>query len=82
MIGRFDLERRHQFKVQGLVKGPWGINIGGYFRILSGQRYTRTIRSGDLGVSLNQGTSSIFAEERGASGYPTLTRDLIKGVSL
>ena len=70
--GRFHLERRHMFKLQGLVKGPWGINISGYFRGLSGRRETRAIRSGDLGVGLNQGTTTIFAEERGSWGYPFL----------
>jgi outer membrane receptor protein involved in Fe transport len=70
--GRFPYERRHQFKVIGLVKGPWGINIGGYFRRLSGQRWTRAITSNYLGLQLKQVTETIKAEERGASGYPAL----------
>lgn len=69
-IGRFPYERRHQFKLQGMIKGPWGINFGTYFRYLSGRRYTRQIRSGDLGVSLNQSPETIYAEERGSTGYP------------
>ena len=69
-IGRFPYERRHQFKLQGMIKGPWGINFGTYFRYLSGRRYTRQIRSGDLGVSLTQASETIYAEERGSTGYP------------
>lgn len=71
-IGRFPLERRHQFKLQGMVRGPWGINVGTYFRYLSGQRYTRSIRSQDLGLTLSQGNETIYAEERGSSEYPGL----------
>lgn len=71
-IGRFPLERRHQVKIQGLVNGPWGINLGGYFRYLSGQRYTRSIRSVDLELNLSQGTETIYAEERGSRGLPDL----------
>lgn len=72
--GRFPYERRHQFKVNGLVKGPWGINLSGYFRWLSGRRYTRTISSGDLGVALNQDPETIFAEERGSRGLPDIVQ--------
>jgi len=71
-IGRFPYERRHQVKLQGTVKGPFGINFGTYFRYLSGRRYTRQIRSSDLGLSLYQGNETIYAEERGSSGYPGL----------
>lgn len=70
--GRFPLERRHQFKLQGMVQGPWGINVGTYFRYLSGHRYTRQIRSQDVGLSLSQGPESIYAEERGSIGYPEI----------
>lgn len=72
-IGRFPLERRHQLKIEGMVRGPLGINLGGYFRYLSGQRYAREIRSSDLGLSLYQGNETIHAEERGSRGYPALT---------
>ncbi len=71
-IGRFPYERRHQLKVQGMIRGPFGINFGTYFRYLSGRRYTRQVRSADLGLSLYQGTETIYAEERGATGYPGL----------
>ncbi len=68
--GRMDLERRHQFKVQGMVKGPWEIMGSCYYRYLSGQRYTRQINSTDLGLELNQGDVTIFAEKRGSFGLP------------
>ncbi len=71
-IGRFPLERRHQVKIQGLLKGPWGVNLSGYFRYLSGQRYTRAVRSLDLGLQLSHDDETIYAEERGSRGYPGL----------
>jgi hypothetical protein len=57
-----------------MVKGPFGINFGTYFRYLSGRRYTREIRSSDLGGQywLNQGSETIYAAERGSTGYPGL----------
>jgi outer membrane receptor protein involved in Fe transport len=71
--GRFPAERRHQFKVTGLVKGPLGINIGGYFRMMSGRRWTRSVSSNFLGVTLNQPAVTTNADARGSSGYPTMT---------
>lgn len=65
-FGRFAYEREHQFKLQGMYLGPWGIMISGYYRYLDGERWTRTIRSGDLGLSLTQGTTTIYAEPRGS----------------
>lgn len=72
-IGNFNLERRHQFKLQALFRGPFGINFGGVYRLLSGRRYQREIRSLDLGLSLNQGTTTINAEKRGTRKYPDLS---------
>lgn len=69
MIGRFPLERRHQFKLQGTIRGPWGINLGTYFRAMSGERYTRRVRSQDLPITLSQGREIINAEERGSTNY-------------
>jgi len=72
--GRFFLERRHQFKVTGLVKGPWGINVSGYFRYMSGRRRTRQISS-DYVVNydpLNQANTTINAEARGATSQPEI----------
>ncbi len=65
-----NLERPHQFKVQGMVKGPWGIMGSCYYRYLSGQRYTRKINSTDLGLDLGQGDTTIYAEKRGSRGLP------------
>ena len=70
--GRFPYERRHQLKITGLVKGPWGINIGGYFRHLAGRRWTRTITSSFLGLQLNQVSETVKAEKRGSRGYPSV----------
>lgn len=69
-IGRYPLENRHQFKLHGAFNGPFGINVSGYFRYFSGGRYTRTISSNDLGLDLNQGNVTIYAEKRGSRGYP------------
>jgi hypothetical protein len=60
----------HQFKLQGSYTGPFGINISGYFLYLAGQRYTRTIRSSDLGLNLAQGVVTIYAEEKSSRKYP------------
>ncbi len=70
--GRFWYERRHQFKLTGMVKGPWGINLGTYMRFISGRRYDRRVRSQDFGISLGQGNRTIKAEPRGSRGYPDL----------
>ena len=76
-IGRFPLERRHQFQLYGFVEGPLGINLGGTFRIAAGQRYTRTFSTVNAGVLLNQITETILMEAKGSRGYPTLwTLDL------
>ncbi len=72
MIGRFPLERRHQFKFQGMIRGPFGINLGTYIRAMSGERYTRQVRSQDLPITLSQGRETIFAEKRGSSHYDAL----------
>ncbi len=72
--GRFPYERRHQVKVTGLVKGPWGINFGTYFRYLAGRRWTRNVQNDFIGVELNQpGSVNNFAEKRGSHGYPGRT---------
>jgi hypothetical protein len=72
-IGNFSLERRHQVKVQALVRGPFGINISGYYRLLGGNTYQRQVRSIDLLTSnLRQGTRTINAEARGSRRYPDL----------
>jgi hypothetical protein len=70
--GDFNLERRHQFRVNALIRGPWGINFSCYYRMLGGRRYQREIRSQDLGLDLNQGAQTIYAETRGSRKYPDL----------
>lgn len=72
--GSLETERRHYFKLIGLVKGPWGINIGLKFRMYSGGRYTRTVRSDQLNLDLNQGKVSILAEERGTRSLPAIKK--------
>jgi len=71
-VGRFPDERRHQFKVQGTYRAPLGIAISTYYRGFAGRRYTRYIRSSDLGLSLYQGSVGIYAEDRGSRGLPWL----------
>jgi hypothetical protein len=72
-LGSFNLERRHQIKLNFLVRGPWGINIGAFYRMLAGRRYQRLIRSIDFGLDLNQGTVTNYAEKRGTRKYPDLS---------
>ena len=72
-VGNFPAERRHQVKLNGMWQGPWGITFSGYYRYLEGTRYTRQIRSQDLGLNLPQGNVTILAETRGARNYPGLS---------
>ena len=71
--GNFETERRNQVKLQAMWQGPWGIMISAYYRALDGRRYTRVVRSQDLGLDLAQGDSSIYAEPRGKRSLPWLT---------
>jgi hypothetical protein len=68
-LGTLPLERRHQVKLEGLVKGPFGVNLSGYFRYLSGLPVTRTVANNYLGLSLKQNVT-IYAEERGHTYLP------------
>jgi len=68
-FGSLDMERRHQFKLTGIVKGPFGINISGYFRYLSGRPLARWINSGHLGLGFWEW---IRAEPVGAYRIPSL----------
>jgi len=72
-IGRLEGERRHQVKLIGMVKGPWGINLSTNMQLYSGRRYTRQVSSSDLGLSLNQGNTTVNAEPRGSRGLPSRT---------
>ncbi len=70
-LGRFPRERRHMLKVQGMMRGPWGVNLSGYFSALSGRRYARMVSSADLGISMYD-EEIIFAEPLGSQGYDPL----------
>ncbi|MGB7294583.1 MAG: carboxypeptidase regulatory-like domain-containing protein, partial [Candidatus Aminicenantales bacterium] len=67
--GLLPLERRHQIKLTGLVKGPFGINISGYFQYLDGYPGTRTITNNFIGLPLKQNVT-IYAEKRGSEKMP------------
>jgi len=69
-LGTLPLERRHQIKMEGLIKGPWGINLSGYFRYLKGLPWTRVIQARLVGVTLPQGSYTIYAEKRGSRNLP------------
>jgi hypothetical protein len=71
-IGRLPGERRHQIKIQGTYRAPFGIILSTQYRGYSGSRYTRYVRSGDLGLDLNQGEVSLLAEPLGSRGLPWL----------
>jgi hypothetical protein len=59
--GRLNDEHRHRLRLNWIYRGPWGLNTGVYFQWLSGRRYSRLVRSEDLGLELNQGIESIIA---------------------
>lgn len=64
--GQLPLERRHEFKLSGLMRGPFGFNISGKVRYLSGYPYSRSVNPRDLGVSAVRQGTWIFAEPRGS----------------
>lgn len=68
-LGTLPLERRHQVKLEGLVKGPFGINFSGYFRYFSGLPVTRAVSNNYLGLKLKQNVT-IYAETRGSTYLP------------
>ena len=69
--GELPLERKHQLKVQSVVRGPFGISLSGYFRFLAGGHYTRSVSSKYLGISTSKmKNTSIYAETRGARKLP------------
>ncbi len=71
--GHMQLQRRNQFRLQAMVTAPWDINVSGYLRSYSGQTYTRTVVSSDLGVPLSQGSTAINAEPMGSRELPAQT---------
>lgn len=70
-LGNFTGERRHQVKIQFMWRAPLGIDVSGYYRYLDGSRFTRRIRSDDLGLDLSS-NFTIYAETRGSRKLPGL----------
>ncbi len=68
--GLLEPDCTHQLKVLAMLRAPLGFRISGYYRYLSGNRWTRTVTSSQLGLRLRQGTTTINAEERGARRLP------------
>lgn len=68
--------REHQFKMTGSYELPWGVMLGGNFRLESGAFITRTVQI----TGLNQGNITVNAEPRGSVTLDTLpTLDLRLG---
>lgn len=70
--GTLESQRRNQLKVQVIYQAPLGINIGTYFRYLSGLPWTRMIGTSD-GI-WDEATINhfIYAEPRGSHHLPDL----------
>ncbi len=67
--GSMGLERPHMFKLAGVVKGPFGINISGYIRYLKGRARPRYVNSANLGLWFDK---TIIAEKFGSYYLPYL----------
>lgn len=68
--------REHQFKVTGSYELPYGVMLGGNFRLETGPFVTRTVQI----AGLNQGNITVNAEPRGSVTLDTLpTLDLRVG---
>jgi hypothetical protein len=67
--GRSFWDRPVIFKLAGSYSGPWGIDIGGFFRAQSGVPFPRQVQV----TTLNQGPTTIFAEKVGEDRLPFLT---------
>ncbi len=67
--GRSYWDRPVIFKLAGSYSGPWGIDIGGFFRAQSGAPFPRQIQI----TTLNQGPVTIFAERVGDRRLPFVT---------
>lgn len=70
--GHLPRERRHEFKLQGLFKGPLGINFSGNIRYLTGYPYSRRVNPRDLGVEAARWSTWVFAEPRGSYNLDNL----------
>jgi Carboxypeptidase regulatory-like domain/TonB-dependent Receptor Plug Domain len=60
--------REHQFKMTGSYELPYGVMLGGNFRLESGAFVTRTVQI----AGLNQGNVTVNAEPRGSVTLDTL----------
>lgn len=56
----------HMLKLQGTYVFPFGIYLTGYFRAITGNTWTRRIRT----YPLDQGRVTFFTEQRGSNHYP------------
>jgi hypothetical protein len=65
--GHSTYDPQHMLKAQGTYMLPYGINFSAYFRLISGDTYTRQLR-----VKLDQGRITLLTEPRGSGRYPTI----------
>ena len=68
--GRLTNDNTHIAKILGSYQGPYGILLSGAFFTVSGQTFTRTVRTPGVG----QGRSDMFIEPRGSQRYDTQNR--------
>jgi hypothetical protein len=69
--GHLTFDPTHMFKAQGTVVLPFDINFSANFSIISGNRWTRTIKPDRRKYSMPSAANlNIFLEERGAQRYP------------
>jgi hypothetical protein len=69
-------DRTHILKMDGSYEVPrFDVNLAAVFKVQSGTPFGRTVTidSDSVGVPLNQGAITIFAEPRGTRRFPTLT---------
>jgi len=64
--GNSTYDPTHMLKLQGTYVLPFGVYLTGYFRAITGNAWTRRIRSRPL----DQGRVTFFTEPRGSNHYP------------
>ena len=69
--GRLQADRPHMFRLQGLVRLPWDVQLSGNVDLSTGRSHNRQIRAGGLG----QGTVSVIMEPGGSYRFPA-TRNI------
>lgn len=65
--GRMYLDRPHQLKLSGVVRGPFGVNLSGYVRFISGNASRRTLSSWGAGLGFSK---TVNEEPYGAYRLP------------